>query len=130
MIKLKTQLTATVSQKELEIMITDMINTQLGKDTHIADVNFTWSDTSVTVTGTQQNNNGVTSEAPKLTPVTEATVDVMKQPTTILKAEQHKLPFEPIAKEDIFKQVDATKSELGISSTPSFPSVTSKFQVQ
>ena len=129
MIKLKTQLTATVSQKELEIMITDMINNQLGKDTHITEVNFTWSDTSVTVTGTQQNNNGVTNEAPKLTPMPEATVEVMK-PTETLRAEQHKLPFEPIVKEEIFKQVDAAKSELGISNTPSFPSVTSKFQVQ
>lgn len=134
MIKLKTQLTATVSQKELETMITDMINTQLGIGSHIAEVNFVWSEKSVTVTGIQQKFEELASTAPKLATTSEVPFDVIeaivKQPTAALQDEQPRLPFAPIEKESIFKQVDTTKKELGIVNTSSFPSVTNKFLVQ
>ena len=146
MIKLKTQLTATVSQKDIEAIIQEMINKQLGAGTVITDTVFNWGDNSVTVTGTQKDLSKediskiviTTQEVDETDKKVKATSEVpfdtieaiVNQPTATLKAEQHKLPFEPIVKEGIFKQVDAAKSELGISNTPSFPSVTSKFQVQ
>lgn len=129
MIKLKTQLTATVSQNELETMIADMINTQLGIGSYIAGVNFVWSEKSVTVTGTQQK-----FEEPKLTATSEVPFDVInavvEQPIVTPQDEKPRLPFVPIEKESIFKQVDTTKKELGIANTSSFPSVTNKFLAQ
>ena len=143
MIKLKTQLTATVSQKDIEVMITDMINKQLGRDTHIDEVTFTWSETSVTVTGTQQNNSKVTSEALAIATTSEIPFDVIdaivKQPTATFQAEITEepvtvlvSPFTPIVKDNVFTKVAAAKEAIGISTESSFPSVTppNKFQLQ
>ena len=143
MIKLKTQLTATVSQKDIEVIIQEMINKQLGAGTVITDALFIWGDNSVTVTGTQKDlsnvdiskiitaqevaeTQGVTSTDYKVTSKLEP-AEIMKEPVTVLDS-----PFTPIVKDNVFTKVAAAKEAIGISTESSFPSVTptNKFQLQ
>lgn len=148
MIKLKTQLTATVSQKDIEVIIQEMINKQLGAGTVITDALFIWGDNSVTVTGTQKDlsnvdiskiitaqevaeTQDVTSTNYKVEPVSEIPFDVIEavvnQPVAVLDS-----PFTPIVKDNVFTKVAAAKEAIGISTESSFPSVTlpNKFQLQ
>ena len=143
MIKLKTQLTATVSQKELEIMIVDIINKQLGTSSHITEENFVWSEKNVTITGTQQKFGEVLCGAPTSTTSSEipfeVTDAVVKQPVVTFQEEKMKepvtvldSPFTAIVKDNVFTKVAAAKEAIGISTESSFPSVTppNKFQLQ
>lgn len=136
MIKLKTQLAATVSQNELETMITDMINTQLGAGSHITKVNFVWAASSVIVTGIQQSIEELPRTECISKPVSEIPFDVIdaivKQPTVTLQEEQPKSPFTAIVNDNVFTKVAAAKEAIGISTESSFPSVTipNKFQLQ
>mgnify|MGYP003455249918 CR=1 FL=1 len=138
MIKLKTQLTATVSQKDIEAIIQEMINKQLGAGTVITDALFIWGDNSVTVIGTQQDlskvdtaqvftaTQGIASTNCKVTSKLEP-AEIMKEPVVVLDS-----PFTPIVKDNVFTKVAAAKEAIGISTESSFPSVTppNKFQLQ
>ena len=138
MIKLKTQLTATVSQKDIEVIIQEMINKQLGASTAITDTVFNWGANSVTVIGTQQDlskvdtaqvftaTQDVASTNYKVTSKLEP-AEIMKEPVVVLDS-----PFTPIVKDNVFTKVAAAKEAIGISTESSFPSVTppNKFQLQ
>ena len=138
MIKLKTQLTATVSQKDIEVIIQEMINKQLGASIAITDTVFNWGANSVTVIGTQQDLSkvdtaqvftaaqDVASTNYKVTSKLEP-AEIMKEPVVVLDS-----PFTPIVKDNVFTKVAAAKEAIGISTESSFPSVTppNKFQLQ
>ena len=137
MIKLKTQLTATVSQKDIEVIIQEMINKQLGAGTVITDALFIWGDNSVTVTGTQKDLTNVdiskiitaqeVAETDKKVTSKLEPAEIMKEPVVVLDS-----PFTPIVKDNVFTKVAAAKEAIGISTESSFPSVTppNKFQLQ
>ena len=156
MIKLKTQLTAIVSQKDIEVIIQEMINKQLGASTAITDTVFNWGANSVTVIGTQQDlskvdtsqvftaTQDVASTSYKVTSKLEP-AEIMKEPVIVLDSTFTigvkdspfpsivlDSPFTPIVKDNVFTKVAAAKEAIGISTESSFPSVTlpNKFQLQ